>query len=173
MSKTTDNTDTATQGYQGSNKPTAGRWTEDAAEEETEKKKGKRRGWISTCRNNGATKAVADREVRGHGSDPPPPLPQPPSPPPPLSEIMPLCTGAGIAQLVQRPTEKTGPVLTRVRVPGAAKVFVPESTFRFQCLTLSVQPPCAIAGINICVHVKNPKHWQPYHCLDTRKYCTL
>ena len=41
MSKTTDNTDTATQGYQGSNKPTAGRWTEDAAEEETGKRKGK------------------------------------------------------------------------------------------------------------------------------------
>ena len=41
MSKTTDNTDTATQGYQGSNKPTAGRWTEDAAEEETEKRKDK------------------------------------------------------------------------------------------------------------------------------------
>ena len=139
------------------------------------KKKGKRRGWISTCRNNGATKAVADREVRGHGSTPlpppPTPPPQPPSPPPPLSEIMPLCTGAGIAQLVQRPTEKTGAVLTRVRVPGAAKVvvFLPESTFSFECLTLSVQPPCAIAGINICVHVKNPKHWQPYLCLDTRK----
>ena len=70
MSNTTDNTDTATQGYQGSNKPTAGRWTEDAAEEETEKKKGKRRGWIWTCRNNGATEAVADREVRGHDSAP-------------------------------------------------------------------------------------------------------
>ena len=43
MSKTTDNTDTATQGYQGSNKPTAGRWTEDAAEEETEKERKKTR----------------------------------------------------------------------------------------------------------------------------------
>ena len=21
-------------------------------------------------------------------------------------------------------------------------------------------------------HVKNPTHWQPYHCLDTGKYCT-
>ena len=126
------------------------------------KKKGKRRGWISTCRNNGATKAVADREVRGHGSAPPPTHTQPPSPPPPLSEIMPLSTGSGIAQLVERPAEKTG------------KVFLlPESTFSFQCLTLSVQPPCAIAGINICVHVKNPKHWQPYLCLNTRKYCTL
>ena len=39
-------------------------------------------------------------------------------------------------------------------------------------LTVSVQPPCAIACINICAHVKNPKHWQPYHCLDERKYYT-
>ena len=61
---------------------------------------------------------------------PPPPPQQPPSPPPPLSEIMPLCTGAGIAQLVERPTEKTGAVLTRVRVPGAAKVFFPRVNFQ-------------------------------------------
>ena len=95
------------------------------------KKKGKRRGWIWTCRNNGATKAVADREVRGHGNaTPPPPPPQPPSPPPTLSEITPLCTGSGIAQLVQRPTENTGAVLTRVRVPGAAKVFSPRVNFQ-------------------------------------------
>ena len=40
-------------------------------------------------------------------------------------------------------------------------------------LTVSVQPPCAIARINICAHVKNPKHWQPYHCLDLGKCCTL
>ena len=26
---------------------------------------------------------------------------------------------------------------------------------------------CTIVCINICTHVKNPKHWQPYHCLDT------
>ena len=35
-------------------------------------------------------------------------------------------------------------------------------------LTVSVQPPCAIACINICAYVKNPKHWQPYHCPDTK-----
>ena len=46
------------------------------------------------------------------------------------------------------------------------------STFSADSLTVSVQPPCAITCINSCVHVKNPKHWQPYHCLDTRKYCT-
>ena len=33
-------------------------------------------------------------------------------------------------------------------------------------------PTCAIAFINIRAHVKNLKHWQPCHCLDTRKYYT-
>ena len=44
--------------------------------------------------------------------------------------------GAGIAQLVERPTEKPGAILTRVRVrvPGAARDFSP--TVSFQC-TLS------------------------------------
>ena len=28
------------------------------------------------------------------------------------------------------------------------------------------------ASVNICTHVNNPKHWQPYRCLDTRKYST-
>ena len=27
---------------------------------------------------------------------------------------------------------------------------------------VSVQPPCAIAYINIRVHIKTPKHWHPY-----------
>ena len=34
-----------------------------------------------------------------------------------------------MAQLVERPTEKPGATLTRVRVPGAARVFLPESAF--------------------------------------------
>ena len=35
--------------------------------------------------------------------------------------------GVGIAQLVERSTEKTGAILTRVRVPGAAKLlFLPS-----------------------------------------------
>ena len=24
--------------------------------------------------------------------------------------------------------------------------------------------------LDICVHVNNPKHWQPHNCLDTRNY---
>ena len=76
--------------------------------------------------------------------------------------------------------------LPRVRVPGAARdffsrgfesqvrrrIFLPGSASSADCLAVSVRPPCAIACINICGHVKNPKHWQPYHCLDTGKYCT-
>ena len=49
---------------------------------------------------------------------------------------------------------------------------LPESASSADSETVSVQPPCAIASINIYAHVKNPKHWQPYHCLDTQKCCT-
>ena len=63
------------------------------------------------------------------------------------------------AQLVDYPIEKPGAILTRVWVSGAAKdFFLPESTSSADSLTVSVQPPCAIECINICVHVKNPKH---------------
>ena len=44
----------------------------------------------------------------------------------------------------------------------------PVQTFLF----VSVQPSCAIACITICTHVKDPKHWQPYLCSNTRKYRT-
>ena len=40
------------------------------------------------------------------------------------------CFGAGIAHLVERPTEKPGATITRVRVPGAARNFLPVN---FQC----------------------------------------
>ena len=65
---------------------------------------------------------------------------------------------AGIAQLVEYPTEKPGAILTRVQVPGTARDFSQsQSTFSAD----SVQPPVAIACINICAHVKHPEHWQP------------
>ena len=47
-----------------------------------------------------------------------------------------------------------GAILTRVRVPGATRDCLPESAFSADSLTVSVQPPCAIACINICAHVK-------------------
>ena len=37
---------------------------------------------------------------------------------------------AGIAHLVERPTEKPGAILTRVRVPAAARDFHPRVKFR-------------------------------------------
>ena len=37
---------------------------------------------------------------------------------------------AGIAQLVGRPTEKPGAILTLVRVPGAARDFSPRASFQ-------------------------------------------
>ena len=43
--------------------------------------------------------------------------------------------------------------------------FLLELTSCADSLTVSVQPPCAIARSSICAHVKNPKLWQPYHCL--------
>ena len=93
--------------------------------------------------------------------------------------------GVGKSQWVQRPTDKPGAILTRVRVPGAARdlylllsqlsVQTPstglrhpsfneegagkrcsECAFSADSVTVSVQPPCATACINICVHVKNP-----------------
>ena len=59
--------------------------------------------------------------------------------------IEPECvSGAGSAQLVERLTEKPGAVLTRVRGPVRQGIFLSESTFSADSLTVSVQPPCAI-----------------------------
>ena len=69
-----------------------------------------------------------------------------------------------VAQLVERPTEKPGAILTRGRVPSAAKDFSPR--VNFLCRLCYVRcpyspppppPPPPIACINICAHVKNPE----------------
>ena len=57
--------------------------------------------------------------------------------------------------------------------PRWGKWFFFQSTFGADSLMVSTQPLCPIACINISAHIKNPKHRQPYHCLDTWKYCTL
>ena len=75
--------------------------------------------------------------------------------------------GPGIAQLVERLTKMPGVILTQVRVPGAARDFLPQSQLSVQT---PLRCPCAIACINICAHVKDPQPWQPWDCLDTRKY---
>ena len=43
------------------------------------------------------------------------------------------------------------------------EIVLPGSTFSADSLTVTVsaQQPCAIAHINICAQVQNPKHWQP------------
>ena len=33
-----------------------------------------------------------------------------------------------------------------------------------------MQPPFATARISVSAHIKDPKHWQAYHCLDIQKY---
>ena len=54
----------------------------------------------------------------------------------------------------------------------SSQFFSLESTFNADSLMVSMQPPCAIACINSCVHIKNPKHWQSYHCLNAWKFRT-
>ena len=68
--------------------------------------------------------------------------------------IEPECvSGAGTAQLVERPTEKPGAILTRVRGPGPARDFSPRVSF--QC-RLSYGVRTAPVCINIVSTLKVP-----------------
>ena len=59
--------------------------------------------------------------------------------------------GIGVAQLVERQTEKPGAILTRFQVPVRQIIFLPESASSADSLTVSVHPPCAIACItSVC-----------------------
>ena len=65
-------------------------------------------------------------------------------------------TGMGIAQLVERPTEKPPlSAIQTIQTPGAA-----VSTFqcRLSCSVCTARV-CAVAFINISVHVNNINHW--------------
>ena len=42
--------------------------------------------------------------------------------------------------------------------PPKGKGFFSQSTFIADSLSVFMQPPCTITCINICVHIKNPKH---------------
>ena len=42
--------------------------------------------------------------------------------------------------------------------PPRGKGFFSQSTFIADSLSVFMQPPCTITCINICVHIKNPKH---------------
>ena len=81
--------------------------------------------------------------------------------------------GTGIVQLVERPPEKARRNTDASSSPRCGKGFFSQSQLPVQTLLrCPYSPLCAIAFIDFCAHVKNPKAWQPYHCLDTRKYCT-
>ena len=58
-----------------------------------------------------------------------------------------------VAQFVER---RTGTVLTQIRFPGAARNFSPRDNFQCRLSYGVRKPPCAIACINICAHVKYP-----------------
>ena len=71
--------------------------------------------------------------------------------------------------LVERPTVKSGAVNARSTSPAWRGIFLPESTFSADSLTVSVQPLSAIACLDTCAHVQNPKHWQPYTIVWTHE----
>ena len=50
-------------------------------------------------------------------------------------------------------------------------IFLPGSPFSAKSLMVFMQSPCAITCVNICMHIKNPKHWHPHHVLHAWKYC--
>ena len=66
-----------------------------------------------------------------------------------------------IAQLVQRPTEKPGAILTSVRVPSAARIFFSQSQCSVQTLLLFSYSPCVTvlkyACINFCAALYKPQ----------------
>ena len=66
--------------------------------------------------------------------------------------------GGDVAQLVER---RTGTPLRQVRFPGEARDF--SLRVNFQCgLFYGVSaPPCVVACINICAHVKDPVVYVP------------
>ena len=75
----------------------------------------------------------------------------------------------GRAQSVECPTEKPDATFMQVRVTAAARDF--SSTASFQCrLSYDVHAaPCVQLHASTSVCMLNPEHWQPHHCLDTRK----
>ena len=64
-------------------------------------------------------------------------------------------------------------MLMPVWVPEVARDFTSRVNFQCRLIQCPYNPQRAIACISICVCVTNPKHWQPYHCLDTEILQTL
>ena len=78
-----------------------------------------------------------------------------------------------IGQLAQHRTDTP---LTQVRFPGAERDFSPRVNFQCRLSYRVYTPPCAIACIYICAHVKDPKvHVRVWWILETLKHpaCTI
>ena len=70
---------------------------------------------------------------------------------------------------------RTGTSPTQVRFPGAARDFSPRVNFQCRLSYGVCTPPCAIACINICAHVKDPgAHVRVWWIMETLKHpaCT-
>ena len=82
----------------------------------------------------------------------------------------------GVGMKLSWSEHRTGAPLTQVRFPGAARDFSPRVNFYCR-LSYGVRtPPCAIACINICVHVKDPVvHVRVRWSMETLKHqeCTV
>ena len=71
-----------------------------------------------------------------------------------------------VAQLVER---RTG--TPEADSPVRQGLFLPVSAFSADSLTVPVHPPCAIACIYICAHVKDPVVHVGVRCImETRKH---
>ena len=61
--------------------------------------------------------------------------------------------GGDVAQLVER---QTSMALRQVRFPGVKRDFSPRVNFQYRLSYGVHTSPCAIACVNICLHVKDP-----------------
>ena len=80
--------------------------------------------------------------------------------------------GEDVAQLVQH---RAGTLPTQVRFPGSARDCSPKVNFRCRLCYGVGAPPCAIACIYICEHVKDPVvHVKVRWIMETLKHpaCT-
>ena len=59
-----------------------------------------------------------------------------------------------MVQWVERPTRKPGAILTRVRVPGAARDLSPRVSIPCRLSYGVGTALCAISAINICAYIK-------------------
>lgn len=74
-------------------------------------------------------------------------------------------------RLVERWTKPPGAVLGFDSLLWQG-IFPPSQFFSADSCVVCTALIYEITCINICVHSKNPKHWQLYYCVDAQKYST-